>query len=561
MTVHAIFDEALLRRGPWQEFERNTARLLLHAGWAHPRLVGRSGDGGADVLAVDKRDKLWLFQCKFSSRTAPGVEAIAEVRRAGALYEADGLFVVTSRAPTAAFTAELNRLRAQGLAIAHIGPTQLLATAATAPEHAPGRVDLRDYQTDAAHAVEAALLDEGRAQLVLATGLGKTVVVAEVVANLLSAGLLAGGRVLVLAHTVPLVNQLLVSFWRHLPKSVPTHRLAEGERPTAYEGVTFATFQTVANARDLPTFDLIVVDEAHHLGAPDYLATVRRLAPPRLVGVTATPWRTDGVSLDHLLGPAVFSMGVKDGLARGFLSDVDYHIYVDAIDWKFVARESTHGYTIAQLNKRLLIPTRDEEAIRKIRAAWDREGARRGLVFSPSQTHARSFASDLRRHGFAAAALTAEDSHLERYRRIAQFASGKLDVLCVVDIFNEGIDVPDVDLLVFMRVTHSRRVFVQQLGRGLRVSKTKRKTTVLDFAADVRRIHAAIDLTRPDPGQGDVERLLLTHAHVGFADRSLGQFFHEWIADVGNLQDVEEDDVVRLPVLDPQRMDFPDPLE
>ena len=556
----AIFDDRLLQYGPWQEFERNTARLLLHAGWRDPRIVGRRGDGGADVLAVDKLGKVWLFQCKFSGRSGPGKEAIDEVRNAGRVYEADGLFVVTSQEPTHGFNKELSRLKAGGLPLKHLGPVQLKEATLHAAEYAPNRPKLHEYQVEAAQAVQNAILEERRAQLVLATGLGKTVVVAEVVVDMVRNGLLGDGRILVLGHTIPLVNQLIMSFWRHLPKHIPTHRLAQGERPLDYEGITFATFQTMANVDEPPPFDLVVVDEAHHLAAPEYLRTLQRLDAPRIIGVTATPWRSDGVSLDHFLGHPVVSMGIKDGLAQGFLSEVDYRIYVDNIDWALVAKQSTFGYTIAQLNKKLLIPTRDEEAIREIARVFQETHRRRGIVFSPSQMHARTFASDLRRHGFSAAALTSDDSHTDRFRRIAQFASGRLQFLCVVDIFNEGIDVPDVDLLIFLRVTHSRRIFVQQLGRGLRTSPEKDNVVVLDFAADVRRVHAALDLVRSE-GNETVERLLLSHAHVGFVDRSLGKFFYEWIADVGNIEDLEEDEVVKLPIVDLEKLDFPEPLE
>lgn len=554
-----IFSDTVLRHGPWQEFERNTARLLLHSNWTDPRIVGRSGDGGADVLAVDPRSNVWIFQCKFSTHSGPGKEAINEVRRAGRLYGADRLCVVTSRNPQPAFHREIARLKALGLSIRHLGPEKLTSSSTKVPTYPPGRPELRDYQVEAVERLRDAVLEPGRAQLVLATGLGKTVVVAELVEELLSDDLLGGKRVLVLAHTVPLVNQLLVSFWRHLPKTIATHRLAAGERPVSFDGITFATIQTLSNLDEVPFFDLVIVDEAHHLGAPIYLRTLQQLDASRVVGVTATPWRASGVPIDHFLGPPVFSMGIKEGLAQGFLSEVDYRIYADNIDWGLIRDQSQFGYTVAQLNKRLLIPTRDEEAVREVRRVYNELARRRGLVFSPSRTHARSFASDLRRHGFVAAALTSDDDAVARFRLISQFASGSLQFLCVVDIFNEGIDVPDVDLLVFLRVTHSRRIFVQQLGRGLRVSPGKSNVVVLDFAADVRRVHAALDLTLA-PDRGGIERLLLSNAHVSFADQSMGSFFQEWISDLGNIQDYEEHELVSMPILDPRHFDFPEPL-
>lgn len=552
-----IFNIDLLRHGPWQEFERNTARLLLYRGWESPQLVGRTGDGGADVIAVSTDGKVALFQCKFTTNSPPGKSAIEEVRRAGKIYDASLLYVVTSQKPTRGFFNELDRVRTLGLPIHHIGPDDLISASEKAPLYSPNRLELREYQKDAAEALRSALLDTGRAQLVFATGLGKTVVMAELVSDMLVDGLLGDGRVLVLAHTLPLVNQLLVSFWRHLPKSVQTHRYAEGERPITFDGITFATIQSFSKIKNYSYFDLVIVDEAHHAGAPDFLNTVEKINPPKLLGVTATPWRSDGVSINSIFGEPTMSMGIKEGLANGFLSEVDYRIFIDTMDWDFVAHQSQYGYTIGQLNKKLIIPTRDDEAIRKIGKVYEIEKRKRGLVFSPSQAHARSFASDLRRHGFNAAAITHEESNLERYKILSKFSNGEINFLCAVDVLNEGIDVPDVDMLVFMRVTHSRRIFVQQLGRGLRINPNKDKVLVLDFAADVRRIHAALDLNF-SPENREIERLLISNAHISFMDKSLGSFFYEWIADLGNIQDCEDDEVIKLPVIDPRKFDFPE---
>ena len=557
--MSAIFYDHLLRHGPWQEFERNTARLLLHAGWRNPQLVGRTGDGGVDVLATDATGRLCLFQCKFTAGTPPGPTSIAEVRNAGKLYGADGLYVVTSTKPTNSFFSETSRLKSLGLSIEYLGSDRLASLSASVPTYAPTRVELYDFQAEAVSEIRSALLSSGQAQLVLATGLGKTVVASEVVADLLRDGLLGDGRVLVLAHTIPLVNQLISAFWRQLPVSVPTHRLAQGETPTSFEGVTFASFQTLMNIENPPSFDLIVVDEAHHLGAPGYMDVISRVASPKILGITATPWRSDGVNISSVLGEPVFSMGIKEGLAQDYLSKVDYRFFVDRIDWEFVHSNSQYGYTISDLNKKLLLPTRDEVAINEITKVFNEQHRKRGIVFSPSQRHARSFASDLRRHGFTADAITSEDDHISRHRKLSQFASGKIKFLCAIDIFNEGMDVPDVDLLVFMRVTHSRRIFIQQLGRGLRVSPVKDKVVVLDFAADIRRIHGTLDLTQADE-KGEVERMLLSHVNVAFSDRSMGNFFYEWIADMGNIQDLEEDEVVRMPIIDPQQFNFPNSL-
>ncbi|UQN06508.1 DEAD/DEAH box helicase family protein [Deinococcus sp. QL22] len=557
----AIHDTLTFRRWTWQDFERNLARLLMFAGWKGVRLVGGSGDHGADVLAVDGHDHRWIFQCKHT-QAGVGREAIDEVREAGRIYGAHTLCVVTSQMPTRGFIEELERLQRGGLAIHHIGPGDLVALYQQAPEYMPSRPQMRPYQQQAVENGRNALLERGRAQIVLATGLGKTVVMSEIVADLLRDGLLEEGRVLVLAHTIPLVMQLLTSFWRVLPKDVATHRLSEGEVPLDFTGITFATVQTLQTMTPraleaLPSFDLVIVDEAHRVGAAGFSRIIEDLSATRLMGVTATPWRPDGGSIDRWFGEPVFQMGIKEGLAQGYLSDVDYRIMLDGIDWDLVREASVLGYSVQQLNKRLLIPTRDQRAIEIIRGTWERENRRRGIVFSPSQTHARHFAADLRANEFRAEALVSEDSTVQRFVTLSRFAAGELDFVCVVDIFNEGLDVPDVDLLVFLRVTHSRRIFVQQLGRGLRIGDGKDKVVVLDFAADVRRIHAAMELD-DSAGRGEVESLAISRAAVNFSDRSLDSFFYEWIADLGSIKNHDADDVVKLPIFDPTQFNFPE---
>jgi superfamily II DNA/RNA helicase len=136
---------------------------------------------------------------------------------------------------------------------------------------------------------------------------------------------------------------------------------------------------------------------------------------------------------------------------------------------------------------------------------------------------------------------------------MSRFRAGQLDLVATVDLFNEGVDVPDVDLIVFMRATHSRRIFVQQLGRGLRISPGKSKVVVLDFVTDLRRMAEVLDLDRAVRG-ADVERLGLGGRLVQFQDKSAGSFLQEWLLDQASLFAREDDPRLELP-----QFNFPDP--
>lgn len=540
--------------GPWQALERDIARLLILNGFDDVRMVGGVGDHGADVLGV-QNSELWVWQCKYTSGSPPPRSSIEEVISAARFYEAQRLVVATSRPPSESLLQEKFRYeRAQGWKIQVAGPAELLTLMSRSPEYPAARKILRPYQEDASTRFREALLDTGRAQIVLATGLGKTVVMAETVADLIRDNLIQDGRVLVLAHTRELVNQLHQAFWYQLPKWIPTHQLAEGEYPRYWEGITFATIQSAsAHLDSLPSFGLVLVDEAHHIGANMFQRVIATLNPPLLGGVTATPWRGDGYDLDSLLGPPVVQYGIAEGLQKGFLSEVDYRLFADNIDWEFVQKASRHRYSLTQLNQKLLLPLRDEEAIRVIDDVFRRETRRTGVIFCRTIVHARSFAAMLRHFGFRAEAISAETPARERDVLMSRLRAGELDIVATVDLFNEGVDLPDVDLIVFMRVTHSRRIFVQQLGRGLRISPTKDRVVVLDFVSDLRRIAEVLELDRS--ARADfVERLGLGGKLIQFNDVSAGGFLREWLLDQASLVLREGNPVLELP-----QLDFPQP--
>jgi superfamily II DNA or RNA helicase len=536
-----------LLRGPWQAFERDVARLLVCNGFDDVRLIGGSGDAGADVLGV-KGGELWVIQCKFTTNGYPAPTAVDQVGEAARYYKADRIYVATSRQAGPGMAVAVRRWAALGVEIGILEPATLLGMARKSPEYPPSRRDLRDYQNEAVDKFTGSLRETGRAQVVLATGLGKTVVLAESIAQLFRDEAIPGGKALVLAGTRELVDQLQRAFWDQLPKWIPTHRLIGGEYPSDWAGITFATVQSaVSRLDDLPSFGTVLIDEAHHVGSDTFRRVTDRMADAMIGGVTATPWRGDGYDIDQLLGPPVVRIGIAEGLRRGFLCEADYRLLADNIDWKLVSAQSRNRYSINQLNKLLLLPTRDEEAARAIREAFDVEHRRSAIIFCSSVAHAKSFAAMLRLFGFRAEPITGDMTPRERDTTMAAFRKGALDVVTTRDLFNEGVDVPDVDMIVFMRVTHSRRIFVQQLGRGLRISPRKKKVVVLDFVSDLRRLAEVVELERAV--RGDVERLRLPGV-IQFRDEGAGTFMLDWMKDQADLFTREGDPTLELPAFD-----------
>ncbi len=148
------------------------------------------------------------------------------------------------------------------------------------------------------------------------------------------------------------------------------------------------------------------------------------------------------------------------------------------------------------------------------------------------------------------AALSTRQTRRDRNVLMSEFRDGRVPIITAVDILNEGVDVPDVNILAFMRVTHSRRIFVQQLGRGLRLREGKERVVVLDFVSDIRRVAATLNLQRDLQRlrNEEIERLTLPGSLFTFSEPQIGSFLDEWIQDAASLEDADEEVRLQFPV-------------
>ncbi|MBD0707663.1 MULTISPECIES: DEAD/DEAH box helicase family protein [unclassified Streptomyces] len=538
---------ALLDSGPTQ-FPRRVERLLWHLGFSDVSNIDGSGDEGGDILARH-RGETWVFQCKWKRRRAVGADAVDEVARARDHYRAHKAVVVTNTRFSPEALKRVANLARLGPAILLWGGTDLTTSFDRVPPRF-GRVTPRPYQTEALQALDSDLDSSGRALLVLATGLGKTVVGGEVIAAHLRR--CPQDQVLVVAHAKDLVQQLERALWRHLPKDVPTRLLTGDTRPDDLSGLTCATVgSALAAARFGYRPGLVMIDEAHHVSEEgQYDELLELLSSARHLGVTATPWRGDKHDITHQLGEPSFSLGIEEGMRRGYLAQVDYRLFVDDIDWDIVREASDHAYGLAELNAKLFLPQRDEAIRDELAMAWAGTRSPRAIVFCRTIEHAERLADMLRRTPLwsGALAIHAGLAKRERQNRLLAFRSGEVPILTAVDILNEGVDVPDVNILCFARVTHSRRIFVQQLGRGLRLRDGKERVTVLDFVSDLRRIAAALKLKRTLDGCGDIETLAeITPSNVDFSDQKVATLMDEWIKDAASLETAYDEHRLQFP--------------
>lgn len=497
----------------WQAFERNLCRLLTYEGYDNVRLVGQTGDHGADVTG-NKAGKKWLFQAKHWKKPV-GLDVAQETINAVYEYKADIPVIVSSNGFDAAVKSYQSTLLARKIPLQLWDSNTLVSRTKRLPDKTYNTKEPRDYQSPAIDEIVNAYFagDGNRALVVMATGLGKTFVAAESVRRIRANN---PCKVLVCAHTNDLVYQLEKAFWPFLKPSEKTLIWNSYERPTAemLDGadMTFACVDSVSGwieaGKELPDYGILLVDECHHVGSSMYDRVFDALSAGKpggsfALGLTATPWRPDETDLTQYFGEPRVTIDMVTGLNKGFLANVDYRMYTDNINWDALQNVQGHSFSPKQINRTLFINQWDDSVVYTLRDAWSEQPNPRAIVFCGTIEHALIMRDKINTLGFCKAEAIYsgnagnEYEPLSQYKRnriLSDFSDGTVNVVCVVDIFNEGIDVPDVNILVFQRVTHSRRIFIQQLGRGLRISEGKDKVIVLDFVSDIRRFAAGIAL-------------------------------------------------------------------
>ena len=206
---------------------------------------------------------------------------------------------------------------------------------------------------------------------------------------------------------------------------------------------------------------------------------IEHFSPQFLLGMTATPERMDDADLTEIFGKAVFEYRLESAIKDGWLSEVEYRVKTDEIQNLETILDSGKKFSLAQLNREVFAPKRDEEIIRIIREEISEKNNPTMVIFCQSIAHAEKFAELM---GDAVVIHSGLDND-EVTERLEGFRSGSIKTVCAVDMLNEGIDVPRTDVIVFLRVTQSQIVFTQQLGRGLRRADGKDKVLVLDFVS------------------------------------------------------------------------------
>mgnify|MGYP003382201358 CR=1 FL=1 len=343
--------------------------------------------------------------------------------------------------------------------------------------------------------------------VVAATGTGKTLVAAFDYLQLRQPR--KDPSLLFVAHRREILSQSLAAYRAVLRDGAFGELLVEGRKPQQGRHV-FASIQSLAqiDLAEIPpeTFDVVVVDEFHHAAATTYSRLLSHLQPKVLLGLTATPERTDGRSiLEWFDGRIAVELRLWDALERGLLSPFQYFGLHDETDLSQIPW-SRGGYDIPRLeNLYTGNQARVSMILEAIRSKVTAPRRMRALGFCVSVKHAEFMASEFNRQGLPAVAVSGDTPIELRESALRNLRDGSVNVVFCVDLFNEGVDVPQVDTVLFLRPTESALVFLQQLGRGLRRSDTKACLTVLDFIGGAHRrfrfdlrLRALVGGHRPD---------------------------------------------------------------
>ena len=315
--------------------------------------------------------------------------------------------------------------------------------------------------------------------IISATGTGKTYLSAFDVRNA------APQRMLFIVHREQILKKAMADYRKILGGNDEDFGILSGNSKDLNARYLFATIQTISRDPYLQQFakdhfDYVLIDEVHRAGAESYLKIINYFEPKFLLGMTATPERTDNFNIFELFDYNIaYEIRLQAALEEEMLCP--FH-YFGVTDYEMGDEVITETTTL----QKLIMKERVDHIIEKI-AYYGFSGSKvRGLMFCSSKEEARELSAILNLRGYKTTFLTGDHSQEEREKAIQQLESGELEYILTVDIFNEGIDIPFINQIVMLRQTQSSIIFIQQLGRGLRKHDEKAYVTVIDFIGNYK---------------------------------------------------------------------------
>ena len=304
-------------------------------------------------------------------------------------------------------------------------------------------------------------------------------------------------KFLFIAHREELLENAMNVFSRILTIDKNEFGKIYGGLKEINKSMIFASIQSLRNCYNEfkhNFFDYIIVDEFHHSMSDSYLKTLSYFESKFLLGLTATPKRMDGKDILSLCDyNVVDEIGIKEALEEDLIVPFhyfgvnDYAINYDNIPYK------NGKYNEKILLENLLLNTRTDYIVEKINKFGFDGDKLSAVAFCQNIEHAFFMKEEFTKKGYKSAVITANTSSNDRAKILEKFKSKKIEILCVVDILNEGIDIPTINLLLFLRPTISSTIFIQQIGRGLRKAENKDFVTIIDFIGNHKKDYLLIN--------------------------------------------------------------------
>lgn len=378
----------------------------------------------------------------------------------------------------------------------------------------------RGAQIEALYALENSRAEGAVKGLVqAATGVGKTYLAAFDSAKY--------NRVLFVAHREEILQQAAVSFYN--VRQCDDYGFFNGSRKDTDKAVVFASVATLGREEYLTEryfrpdyFDYLVIDEFHHAVSDQYRRIVNYFKPRFMLGLTATPERMDGRSIYELCDYNVpYEISLKEAINKGILVPFHYYGIYDETDYSSLHLVKGR-YDEKELNETYIGNVRRYDLIYKYYMKYH---PKRALGFCCSRQHAEEMAKEFCRRGISSVAVysNADGAYSEdREKAIEKLKNREISVIFSVDMFNEGVDIASLDMVMFLRPTHSQVVFLQQLGRGLRTCRGKEYLNVLDFIGNYERAGRAPFLLSGGTSSG--ERSAVDYYRIEYPDDCIVDF-------------------------------------
>ncbi|WP_338472818.1 DEAD/DEAH box helicase family protein [Niallia sp. XMNu-256] len=363
-----------------------------------------------------------------------------------------------------------------------------------------GEIRPRFAQPEALQQLETTL-EEGyhSALVVMATGLGKTYL----------AGFFARKfkRILFIAHREEILYQAKKSFKQIMPErtgGIYNDRVKDAEAQCIFASIATLSMKQHLEIFKSDTFDLIIIDEFHHAAANTYQRVLDYFKPEFLLGITATPDRNDNKDVYALChGNVAYRIDFLEAIQRQWLAPFHYVGVYDDTDYSQLTWLGTR-YAEDDLLKVQL----REEMAQNIIKAWETNKQTRTLVFCSSIRQAVFLSNFFNKQGYKTVPLHSKQVDVSRDKAIKMLEKGELDAIFTVDLFNEGVDIPAVDTLLFVRPTESLTVFTQQIGRGLRLYNDKEKCVIIDLIGNYRNADIKLSVFDTDPDTKKKKRMV-----------------------------------------------------